>query len=164
MRSHLHRRACYWALVNSKGSMHVIAFAPSLRAVLDQGGGVTAAGFPMTSCTIGGVPTPVSIPVVLAVWAPGGTDYDPRRYIVATSPDGKRVSSVECAWHWPDKPGAPVKFWVLVRELSMVVESAGVYTIGLYDGPDATKTDHLFPLPVFTANPLAPPPQATARR
>lgn len=42
----------------------------------------------------------------------------------------------------------------------MEVQAAGVYSIGLYDSPDATETDHLFPLPVLKVNPLLlPPPQ-----
>ncbi len=136
--------------------MHVVAFAPSLRAVLDEAGGVTADGFPLTSCTVASFPAQIAIPVVLAAYTKGGSDYDPRRYIVATSPERERISTLECAWHWPDKPGVPVKFWVMTRNLPMVVQAAGVYTIGLYDSPDGTATDHLFPLPVAKANPFAP--------
>ncbi len=80
------------------------------------------------------------------------------------SPERERISTLECAWHWPDKPGVPVKFWVLTRNLPMVVHTAGVYTVGLYDSPDGTETDHFFPLPVAKANPFAPPPpQPTTR-
>jgi hypothetical protein len=137
--------------------MHVVAFAPALKALLDEGGGVTAEGFPMTSLHVTSFPAQVTLPLVLAVYTQGGTDYNPRRYIVARSPDGQRVSTLECAWHWPDNPGAPVKFWVLNRHLSMTVQSTGVYTIGLYDRPDETETDHLFPLPVAKLNPFANP-------
>ena len=35
--------------------------------------------------------SPVTAPMVVAVTALGGTDYDPVKYIVATSPDGERV-------------------------------------------------------------------------
>jgi len=37
------------------------------------------------------------------------------------------------------------------------VESAGIYTLGLYDSLDDTATDHMFPLPVFKSNPLIAP-------
>jgi hypothetical protein len=36
----------------------------------------------------------------------------------------------------------------------MVVPSAGVYTVGLYDSPDATETDRSFPLPVVQGQPV----------
>lgn len=144
--------------------MHVVAFAPSLRAVLDEAGGVTADGFPLTSCTVASFPAQIAIPVVLAVYTQGGTEYDPRRYIVVTSPERERISTLECAWHWPDKPGVPVKFWVMTRNLPMVVQTAGIYTVGLYDSPDGTETDHLFPLPVAKANPFAPPPPPPTTR
>jgi hypothetical protein len=36
----------------------------------------------------------------------------------------------------------------------MRVESAGVYTIGLYENIDDTETESLFPLPVLKTNPL----------
>ena len=144
--------------------MHVVAFAPSFRAVLDEAGGVKADGFPMTSAHVTSFPAQITLPLVLAVYTQGGTDYDPRRYIVAKSPKGERVSAMECAWHWPDNPGSPVKFWVLTRHLPMAVPSPGVYTVGLYDSPEAAETDHLFPLPVIKANPFAaPPPQSSPR-
>jgi hypothetical protein len=137
--------------------MHVVAFAPSSSVVLHEGGGVKADGFPMTSCHVDSFPKQITIPLVLAVYTQGGSDYDPRRYIVATSPEGERLGVLECAWHWPDKPGVPVKYWVLTRNLPMMVKSPGVYSIGLYDSLDATETDHKFPLPVLKFNPLIPP-------
>jgi hypothetical protein len=148
--------------------MRVVAFAPSLRAVLDDAGGVKADGFPMTSAHVTNFPAQITVPLVLAVYTQGGTDYDPRRYIVARSPNGERLSVLECSWHWPDNPGVPVKFRVFAHHLPMVVQSPGVYSVGLYDSPDAPETDHLFPLPVVKVNPFAPlhrnPPLACSRR
>jgi hypothetical protein len=144
--------------------MYVIAFAPSLKAVLEESGGVTTDGFPMTSAHVTSFPAQITIPLVLAVYTQGGTDYDPRRYVVARSPSGERLAAFECAWHWPDNPGVPVKFRVFVHHLAMVVQSAGVYTVGLYDSPDATETDHRFPLPVLKASPFAPPPRQPSPR
>src|SRR4051812_8312196 len=139
--------------------MHVVAFAPSTRVVVNDEGGVRADGFPMTSAHVEDFPQQITIPVVLAAYTEGGSDYDPRLYIAAKSPQGERISTVECSWHWPDKPGAPVKFWVLSQQLPLRVQSAGLHTIGLYDNPDATENDHLFPLPGFKFNPLLTPPQ-----
>lgn len=138
--------------------MQVVAFAPSFRAILDETGGVKAEGFPMTSAHVSSFPAQITLPVVLAAYTQGGTDYDPRRYIVVRSPKGERVGTLECAWHWPDNPGSPVKFWVLTGHIPLTVQSPGVYTVGLYDSPDATETDHLFPLPVMKVNPFATPP------
>lgn len=136
--------------------MHVLAFAPALRAELDDGGGVAAEGFPMTSCRVAGFPTRITVPLVLAVYTRGGTDYEPRHYIVARSPRGEKLNVLECTWQWPDNPGMPVKFRVFAHYLPMTVETAGLYTVGWYDSPDATETDHLIPLPVVKVNPLAP--------
>ncbi|GJF11752.1 hypothetical protein NGTWS0302_00280 [Mycolicibacterium cyprinidarum] len=134
--------------------MRVVVFAPSFSADSQPAGGVTAEGFPMTSCYVDSFPAQVTIPMVLAVSSPGGTEYDPRLYIVATSPEGERVGSVEFAWHWPDNPPVPVKFRVFTHNLPMTTRSAGIYTLGLYDSLEATDTEHLFPLPVFRSNPL----------
>ena len=61
---------------------------------------------------------------------------------------------MEFAWEWPDNPPQPVKFRVFAQYLPIRVESAGVYTLGLYDSIDATESEHLFPLPVLKSNPL----------
>jgi hypothetical protein len=46
----------------------------------------------------------------------------------------------------------------------LTVASAGVYTVGLYDSPDVTETNHLFPLPVAKFNPLARTAPANSTR
>lgn len=134
--------------------MRVVAFAPALSAVEEDAGGVTAKGFPMTSCFVDNFPAQITVPMVVAVCALGGADYDPVKFIVATSPEGERVGSLEFGWHWHDNPPTPVKFRVFTQYLPMRVEAAGVYTIGLYDDLDATSTDYLYPLPVLKMNPL----------
>jgi hypothetical protein len=77
--------------------MKVVAFAASLKAVVDDRGGVTADGFPMTSAQVTSFPAHITVPLILAVYTQGGTDYDPRRYIVATSSDGERLGSWSAA-------------------------------------------------------------------
>ena len=134
--------------------MRVVAFAPSLSAVVQDSGGITAEGFPMTSSYVDSFPTKITVPVVVAVSSAGGSDYNPKKYIVATSPDDERVGALELAWQWPDNPPVPVKFRVFAQHLPMRVQSAGVYTLGLYDSLEDTETEHLFPLPVFRRNPL----------
>ncbi len=134
--------------------MRVVAFAPSLSAVEEDAGGVNIKGFPMTSCYVNSFPAQITVPMVVAVTALGGTDYDPVKYIVATSPEGERVGSLEFAWHWHDNPPTPVKFRVFTQYLPMRAETSGVYTIGLYDSLEDTESDILFPLPVLKTNPL----------
>lgn len=134
--------------------MRVVAFAPSLSAVEEDAGGVNIKGFPMTSCYVKGFPAQITVPMVVAVTTLGGTDYNPRKCIVATSPGGERVGSLEFSWEWADNPPAPVKFRVFTQYLPMRADEAGVYTIGLYDSLDETHSDVLFPLPVLKANPL----------
>jgi hypothetical protein len=136
--------------------VRVLAFAPAVSAVIEDGA-VTARGFPMTNFYLPRFPAQITVPLVLAVCAQAGSDYDPRRYIVATSPNGEQLSVLECGWHWPDQEGQPFKFRVFAPQLPIQVQFAGVYTIGLYHGPDATQSAYAFPLPV-TAGAAAPPP------
>lgn len=134
--------------------MRVVTFAPALSAEDDAAGGVNLTGFPMTSCYVDNFPAQITVPMVVAFCALGGADYDPVRYIVAHSPEGERVGSLEFRWHWHDNPPTPVKFRVFTQYLPMRVEAAGVYTIGLYETLDAGESEHLYPLPVLRMNPL----------
>lgn len=134
--------------------MRVVTFAPTLSATEETVGGVNIKGFPMTSCYVNGFPAQVTIPMLVAVCALSGADYDPVKYIVATSPEGERVGSLEFGWHWHDNPPTPVKFRVFTQYLPMRVEAAGVYSIGLYDSLDQTESEYLYPLPVLKMNPL----------
>ncbi|MEI6254443.1 MAG: hypothetical protein WCP30_16730 [Mycobacteriaceae bacterium] len=134
--------------------MRVVVFAPALSATEEEAGGVTVKGFPMTSCFVNNFPAQITVPIVVAMTALGGTDYDPAKVIVATSPSGDRVGSLEFGWHWPDNPPTPVKFRVFTQYLPIRVDEAGVYTLGLYDSLDDTETDCLFPFPILRPNPL----------
>ena len=134
--------------------MRVVTFAPALSAEDDAAGGVNLTGFPMTSCYVDNFPAQITVPMVVAFCALGGADYDPVRYIVAHSPEGERVGSLEFRWHWHDNPPTPVKFRVFTQYLPMRVEAAGVYTIGLYEALEAGESEHLYPLPVLRMNPL----------
>lgn len=134
--------------------MRVVAFAASLSAVEDDTGGVSAKGFPMTSCYTDNFPAQLTIPMVVAFCALGGADYDPVKYIIASSPDGGRVGVLEFSWHWPDNPPAPVKYRVFAHHFPMRVETAGLYTVGLYDSMHSMESDHYFPLMVIRRNPL----------
>ncbi|BBY61688.1 hypothetical protein [Mycolicibacterium sarraceniae] len=137
--------------------MRVDAFAPALRTSQDEGGGVSVTGFPMTSCFADALPAQITVPVVVAVSAPGGGDYDPRLFLTATSPDGQRVGAMEFSWHWPDLP-VPVKFRVFAQHLPIRVETAGIYTLRLHQNTDDAETEHLFELPIMQRNPLLTTP------
>ncbi|MFN8071550.1 MAG: hypothetical protein U0R66_07030 [Mycobacterium sp.] len=134
--------------------MRVVVFAPALSAVEEDAGGITAKGFPMTSCYVNGFPATITVPMVIAMTALGGTDYNPTKVIVATSPSGQRVGSLEFSWQWPDNPPTPVKFRVFTQYLPLRVEEAGVHTLGLYDSLEDTETEYLFPFPILRTNPL----------
>lgn len=129
--------------------MRVVAFAPSLSAVSQDAGGVAVEGFPLTTCYVQSVPAQITIPVVIAVCAAQGDDYNPRKFIVATAPNGERVGTLEFSWEWPDTPSVPVKFRVFAQYLPMNIQAAGIHTLGLYDDREATDTDTLYPLPVL---------------
>ena len=54
--------------------MRVVGFAPSLSAVAEDAGGVTVKGFPMTSCYVNNFPAQITVPMVVAMTALGGTE------------------------------------------------------------------------------------------
>ncbi|MET0698777.1 MAG: hypothetical protein ABWY93_03850 [Mycobacterium sp.] len=137
--------------------MHVVAFAPANRAVLQDTGGVAAQGFPMTSAQVDVFPKQITLPLVLSVYTEAGSDYDPTLYIAATDPEGQRIGNLPCTWNWPDTANVPVKYRVFVHYLPFVANSAGVYNIGLYDSPDSADARQLFPLSLALANPLIAP-------
>ena len=128
--------------------MRVVAFAPALVASEDPGGGVSAAGFPMSSCYVDVFPVEITISVVIGVCALSGEDYDPVRYIIVTSPSGERASAMQFGWHWEDNPETQVKFRVFAQQLPMYLESEGQYTLGLYTALEGTEPVQTFPLQV----------------
>lgn len=136
--------------------MRVLAFAASASAVIEDGS-LTARGFPLTSFYVARFPAQIAVPLVLAVYTQAGSDHGPRRYIVARSPNGERLSVLECSWHWPDQEGECFKFRVFAPQLPIEVQAAGVYSIGLYHSPDATQPAYAFPLPVKARAPAPPP-------
>lgn len=128
--------------------MRVVTFAPSLTAAEEEGGGLTLKGFPMTSGFVNVFPAEITLPIVVVVATLCGQDYDPVKYIVATSPQGERLATMEFSWHWDDVPGGLVKFRVFAQYLPIVIGSDGVYTLGIGDDPD-DEPEQTFPLPVF---------------
>ena len=128
--------------------MRIVAFAPALIATEDDGGGVSAGGFPMTQCYVDVVPAEITISVVLGLCALSGEEYDPIRYIIVKGPDGERASAMQFGWHWEDNPEIPVKFRVFVQQLPIRIESEGTYTLGLYRDLDGREVEQTFPLQV----------------
>lgn len=128
--------------------MRVVAFAPALIATEDEGGGVSAGGFPMTNCYVNVFPAEITISVILGLCALSGEDHDPVRYIIVKGPDGERASAMQFGWHWEDDPETPVKFRVFVQQLPILVQSEGIYTLGLYSDLAGTHAEQTFPLQV----------------
>ncbi|MDT5291444.1 MAG: hypothetical protein QOF88_6333 [Mycobacterium sp.] len=134
--------------------MHVIAFAPSLKAVLEDAGEVTTDGFPMTSAHVTSFPAQIAVPLVLAVYTQGAptttraSTSSPNHHVVNDSPPSNapgtgrttRLARQGPRLRPPPGDGGAIR--------------AGVYTVGLYDSPDATENDHSFPLPVVQGQPV----------
>lgn len=134
--------------------MRVVAFAPAVSAVEEADGGLTATGFPLTSCQVDQLPAQFTVPTVVAVYAHGGTDYNPELFITVTGPDGRRVGSLGFSWYWDDNPPAPTKYRVFAKHVPVQADTPGVYTFALHDTPDDVASGHQFPLPVFQRHPL----------
>lgn len=128
--------------------MRVVAFAPALVATEDEGGGVSAGGFPMTTCYVDVFPAEITISVVLGLCALAGEEYDPVRYLIVKGPDGERASAMQFGWHWEDNPETAVKFRVFLQQLPISLTSPGIYNIGLYAHLDAARPEQTFPLQV----------------
>jgi hypothetical protein len=128
--------------------MRVVAFAPALVATEDEGGGVSAAGFPMTTAYVDVFPVQITISVVIAVCGLSGEDYDPVRYIIATAPNGERSSTMQFSWHWEDDAESQVKFRVFAQQLPLYLESEGTYTLGLHNQMEGGEPEQTFPLQV----------------
>ena len=129
--------------------MRVLAFAPSLVAEEARDGGINMRGFPMTSAFVDGMPVDITVSVVIAVATLAGQEYNPALYLGVNSPLGERLTTMQMSWQWDDVPDVLVKFRSFLQYLPMHIETEGVYTLGLYDDPDATETDHTFPLMIF---------------
>ena len=136
--------------------MRIVTFAPSLTAVEEEAGGLSLLGFPMTSGFVDVFPAEIAVNIVVAVCTLNGDEYDPVRYIVATSPSGERLSTMQFGWHWDDNPDCPIKFRVFAQQLPIVIGSEGTYTLALCEDPDSGVTVADFPLQIFR-NPMAPP-------
>jgi hypothetical protein len=138
--------------------VRIVTFAPSLSAVEEEAGGLALRGFPMTSGYVDVFPAEIVINIVVAVCTLNGDEYDPIRYIIASSPSGERISTMQFGWHWDDNPNCPVKFRAFNQQLPIVVESEGAYTLTLCEDPDAIEDDApTFPLQMIR-NPMAAPP------
>ncbi len=128
--------------------MRVLAFAPSLEATELEEGGLALRGFPMTSAYVDTFPVEITVPVVVAVVGASGGEYNPVRYIIATSPEGERLATVQFTWEWPDVENIGVKFRVFVQYVPLTIDAPGTYTFGLYDTPEGGVTDDVCYLPV----------------
>ncbi|MGV0992243.1 MAG: hypothetical protein ACOYB7_08300 [Mycobacterium sp.] len=129
--------------------MRVLAFAPSLIAEENIDGGIDMRGFPMTSGFVDVLPVEITVSVVIAVATLSGIENNAALYLGVNSPQGRRLVTMQMAWQWDDVPDVLVKFRSFLQYLPIYVETEGVYTLGLYDDPDAIETEHTFPLAIF---------------
>lgn len=140
-------------------TVRIVTFAPTLSAVEEEAGGLSLKGFPMTSGYVDVFPAEITVNIVVSVCTLNGDEYDPVRYIVASSPQGERIATMQFGWHWDDNPDCPVKFRVFAQRLPVVIESEGTYLLTLCEDPDAVaNAEQTFPLQIFR-NPMAPEPE-----
>ena len=134
--------------------MRIVAFGPSLQAAEAPDGGIDALGFPMTSCFVEELPAEITVPVVIAACALNGENYHVERYLAALSPQGDRISAMQFSWQWDDDADIGMKYRAFVQYLPIWVETPGVYTLGLFDSPDAdlASVEAGYPLAIFQQN------------
>ena len=129
--------------------MRVLAFAPSLIAEENHRRRHQYAGLPHDECLRRRAPVEITVSVVIAVATLAGIENNPALYLGVNSPQGRRLVTMQMAWQWDDVPDVLVKFRSFLQYLPIQVETEGVYTLGLYDDPDATESEHTFPLAIF---------------
>jgi hypothetical protein len=112
--------------------VHIAALLVAGDAHLDDDGAIHASRIPTTCFEVSQIPLEVTIPLVVVVHAQAGRDYDPQLFIVCKDPDGKRQSSIESSWHWPDEQDKPSKYRCFAHPFPFLISVEGQYTIGAY--------------------------------
>lgn len=102
----------------------------------------------MTAAFVDVFPVEITVPVVIAVCGLAGEEHNAALYLGVNSAQGTRVSTMQMSWQWDDVEDIPVKFQVFVQYLPLYLEAEGVYVRTLRQ-PDATETEHTFPLAIF---------------
>lgn len=118
--------------------MDIAALLVAGSATLN-GAAIDATRIPTTNYEIDQIPMWLTVPIVLAVHAPAGGDYDPQIYVVCKDADGEKRGTVRSMWDWPDEDGKSSKYRCFAPQLSFAIESEGEYTIGVYYDADGTK-------------------------
>ncbi|SHQ27784.1 hypothetical protein [Mycobacteroides abscessus] len=75
-------------------------------------------------------------PLLLCVSALNGADNDSHIYIKVHDQSGELRGRHEQLWVWDDSAVSPMKWQVFALRMPFVVAGPGVYTFGVYTGPD----------------------------
>lgn len=94
--------------------------------------------------------------ILLCISALNGTDHDPHFYIKVHDQNGEIRGRLEQVLMWEDSTISPMKWQVLALRMPYVVTGPGVYTFGVYTGPDDGPDEALssFQIPVTLDLPL----------
>jgi hypothetical protein len=140
--------------------MHINAFVPAGGVVLENEV-VNALGVPRVELHLpplqDGQVHQSTAPVLLCVSAENGTEQDPQLFVIVH--DGQPRGRLEQIWIWEDVPDRPLKWRVFNLLVPFLIFGGGVYTVGVYAGPDGQPDQALasFRLPIILDAPCQLP-------
>jgi len=70
------------------------------------------------------------------VSAENGTEHDPQLYVLVHDANGELRARLEQIWIWEDIQDRPLKWRVFDLMVPFLIFGGGVYTFGVYAGPD----------------------------
>ncbi len=145
--------------------MQINAFLPTEYVTL-HGDFVNALGLPHAAFHLPPLPeggkAATFAQILLCVSALNGEDNDPHFYIKVHDEAGEPRGGIENLWVWEDSDFSPMKWRVFALRVPYVVTGPGVFTFGVYAGPDDGPGQALssFQVPVFLD---MPPTEVTFR-
>jgi hypothetical protein len=153
IRAMLGREGTHKPTQKESRAVHINAFVPTAGVVLENEV-VNAVGVPQVERHLpplqDGQAHHLTAPVLLCVSAENGTEHDPQLFVMVHDADGQLRGRLEQIWIWEDVPNRPLKWRVFNLMLPFLIFGGGVYTFGVYAGPDG-EPDHamasfLFPI------------------
>lgn len=148
--------------------MHVNAFVP-VEYVTLHGHAADALGIPQTSSSMPPIPEgsrahQAAAPVLLCVTAMNGSDNDPHIYVTVHDASGEIRGQIQQLWMWEDSEHSPMKWRVFNLHVPFLVFGPGIYTFGVYTGPDHGPDQALSSFVIPITLDLPPEVQPTFRR
>ncbi|HEX3732346.1 MAG TPA: hypothetical protein VHU91_05425 [Mycobacteriales bacterium] len=134
--------------------MHINAFVPTAGVVLENET-VNAVGVPQVEIHLPPLQDnqahQSTAPILLCVSAENGAEHDPQLFVIVHDAGGQMRARLEQIWVWDDVPDRPLKWRVFNLMLPFLIFGEGIYTFGVYAGPEDQPDQALasFQIPII---------------